>query len=330
MKNRIFLLSSAALVLVGSNANAQAVPALDAASAPAQTAPAQAVPAAPSYPSYAPPALAPAMGANPRLTARERASVEIAESWTQNATRPATGTEGAVVFGFGETLPSIVCAPLHVCSVMLQAGETVNDINLGDSVRWKVSPAKSGNGMDAVTHVLVKPTDAGLQTNLVITTDRRTYVLKLVSHRTDWMPRVAFSYPEEVRAEWENFLANQRAEQAVAEARALDHQRATIIPEAARSVADLDFGFRLTGDNPSWRPLRVYSDGSKTYIQFPTALENALAPALVAVGPGDTAEVVNYRIDGNRYIVDHVVDRVALISGVGRRQTRVDIVRSAE
>lgn len=321
---KTLILSAALLALLPAAAIAQtAVPALDTSAAP----PPPPSASGPAYPNYAPPLPAPAMGANPRLSQRERAGVSIAQAWSGNSARPATGTEGAAIFGFGETLPSIVCAPLYVCDVMLQKGETINDINLGDAVRWRVSPAKSGTGADAVTHILVKPTDAGLTTNLVVTTDRRTYVLKLVSHRTDWMPRVAFEYPDEQRKAWDEFLANQRAEQAVAAARAMDLHRATILPETNQSVTTLDFGFKITGDRPAWRPLRVYSDGSKTYIQFPPSMTNGQAPALVGVGAGNATEIINYRVDGDRYVVDQVLDRGALISGVGRNQVKVEVLR---
>lgn len=329
------LIVSAALSAFATAAAAQSVPALDtsapAGAAVAPAAAAAAAPAQPAFPRYAPPMIPTVMGANPRLTERERAGLAIANAYEGGTARPATGTEGAAIFGFGETLPSIVCAPLYVCDVMLQAGEVVNDINLGDSVRWRVSPARSGAGADAVTHVMIKPTDAGLDTNLVITTDRRTYVLKLVSHRTEWMPRVAFSYPDEQRREWETFMANQRAEQAVVAARELDFQRATVLPQTdGMSVANLDFGFRITGDDPAWRPLRVYSDGQKTYIQFPPSMTNGAAPALVGIGAGNSTEIVNYRVDGDRYVVDQVLDRGALISGVGRRQVKVEIQRAGE
>ena len=96
---------------------------------------------------------------------------------------------------FGSTLPTIVCAPLYVCDLALQEGEAVNDLNVGDSVRWKITPATQGAGDTLITHVMIKPTDVGLVTNLVITTNRRTYIVKLVSRERDWMPRVAFDYP---------------------------------------------------------------------------------------------------------------------------------------
>jgi len=36
-------------------------------------------------------------------------------------------------------------------------------------------------------------------------------------------------------------------------------------------------------------------------------------------------EIVNYRVIGDRYVVDKVLDEAALIVGVGSKQTRVTI-----
>jgi type IV secretion system protein VirB9 len=97
----------------------------------------------------------------------------------------------------------------------------------------------------------------------------------------------------------------------------------------------LDFGFRISGDDPSWRPLRVYTDGRKTYIQFPRSLGFGTAPALVGLAhdgswfSDPTEEMVNYRIVGDRYVVDQVLDRAELVTGVGSGQTRVLIARDS-
>lgn len=280
----------------------------------------------PSAPLHAPPPVA-ATVQRIKLTPRETQSVAISNNWQQNKSMPTAGDEGAVVFGFGTTLPTIVCAPLFICDLQLQAGEVVSDINIGDSVRWKISPAESGAAGQKVTHVLIKPTDAGLTTNLIVSTDRRVYVVKLVSEPKTWMARVSFSYPDEVKAEWDNFLAAQRAERAVAQAAQAVTRTATVLP-TGESIDRLDFGFDLRGDKPSWRPVRVYTNGRKTVIEFPKELRDDEAPALVGVGQGNEPEVINVRTKGNRWEVDYVVDHVALISGVGRHQVRVDIQRA--
>lgn len=263
-------------------------------------------------------------GTDSTLTPREAANVATAKRWVdgpRDASRElaAPGSNGTVVFRFGATMPTIVCAPLYVCDIAFAPGEVVNTVQAGDPVRWKITPATSGVAPAMVTHAVVKPSDIGLTTNLLVTTDRRTYSLKLVSRKDDYMPSVAFSYPEDEAAQWAA-IAQQRAE----------HRAATVIPETGQSLATLDFGYRVSGDKPVWRPQRVYTDGVKTYVQFPRAMQADESPALVAIGADKKEQMVNYRLSGNAYVVDKVLDRAMLVSGVGRKQVRVDIDRTGD
>lgn len=263
-------------------------------------------------------------GTDSTLTDRESAHVALARRWIdgpRDASREqaAPGSNGALIFRYGGAMPSVVCAVGYICDIALQPGEIVNTVSIGDPVRWKVTPASSGAGANEVTHVVIKPSDIGLATNLLITTDRRTYALKLVSRRDDYMPSVAFSYPEDEAAAWAALAA--RREQ---------HRAANVLPDTGQQVSELDFGYRLTGDKPVWRPVRVYSDGAKTYIQFPRAMQTAESPALVAIGADKAEQMVNYRVVGDRYVVDKVLDQALLLSGVGRKQVRVKIERRAE
>ena len=138
-------------------------------------------------------------GPDARLTPKEQKGVAFGRDWAGNRDMAARGefSERRRVFVFGSTLPTIVCAPLFVCDLALEPGEGVNDLNVGDNVRWKITPASEGAGESLITHVIIKPTDVGLITNLVLTTNRRTYTIKLVSREKDWMPKVSFDYPDE-------------------------------------------------------------------------------------------------------------------------------------
>ncbi len=260
-------------------------------------------------------------GTDSVLTAREESNVATAKQYITGPAPltdlAAPGEAGTVVFRFGAVMPSVICAPLYVCDIALQAGEAVSSVQVGDAMRWRVVPAISGAGSAQVTHVVVKPTDIGLSTNMLITTDRRTYQIKLVSRKDDWMPSVSFSYPEDEAAQWAALRLQ------------ADKQKAeTILPETRQSIADLDFGFRMSGDNPKWKPVRVYSDGNKTYIQFPSSVASSEVPALVALDNKKNEQLVNYRMIGNSYVADKVLDRAMLISGVGRQQVKVRIDRT--
>lgn len=261
---------------------------------------------------------------NPTLTAQEKAALSIVRRWEDESAKglkPVPGPNGSVRFVFGAQQPSILCAVLQVCDVALQAGEQVNSIHLGDTARWTVEPAITGSGPSETQHLIIKPMDVGLTTSLVVTTDRRTYHLKLRSHRTEYMPQVAFTYPEESLAKWE----------AVRSREAQTRQDKTM-PKTGEYLGDLSFDYDLEGTAP-WKPVRVYNDGRKTIIEMPREMAQAEAPSLLVLGQAgglftdEEMVVVNYRVQGERYIVDSVFDRAILIAGVGSSQERVTITR---
>ena len=274
-----------------------------------------------ALPNHPPPALT-VLSPNTPLTPRERRATSIAQGWRSLQASPAPGTDGSVNFTFGASIPAVVCSPLYVCSISLQPGEVVNDIKAGDSVRWLISPSIVGTGANQQTIVTVKPTDAGLRTNLVIATTRRLYEIELVSNSTTYTDDVTFTYPEDAQTAWQQYRAEQQQQEQTVAATTL---------ATGQNLAALDFNFTLSGGQPAWRPLRVYSDGIKTYIQFPRSMLSGDAPALVALGDdgglfsSPTKQIVNYRVEGDTYVVDRVLSRAALISGVGGNQDEVQI-----
>lgn len=271
-------------------------------------------------------------GKNPELTAQEREALRLARKWgagsggasSANGIKPVADANGTVRFLYGAQQPSIVCAVLQVCDVALQAGETVNSIHLGDTARWLVEPAITGSGASETQHLIIKPMDVGLTTSLVVTTNRRTYHLRLRSHRTAYMPQVAFTYPDDAAAKWDALKRR--------DARARDE---ATLPQSGEYLGNLSFDYEVAGA-ARWKPVRVYNDGRKTIIELPAAIEQTEAPALLVVRKaGDlfTDEeniLVNYRVQGARYIVDTVFDKAILIAGVGSSQDRVTITRTGQ
>ena len=79
------------------------------------------------------------------LNAKEKQAVALARRWKSRAEMPQRGENGEVRFLYGATLPTVVCAPLQVCDLALQPGEIVNSVNVGDKVRWNISPGISGS-----------------------------------------------------------------------------------------------------------------------------------------------------------------------------------------
>jgi type IV secretion system protein TrbG len=145
---------------------------------------------------------------SPSVTASE--AVTMSDRWQKTGDMPAEGTDGRVVFSDGGGLPTVVCAPLRLCIVELQTGEKLTgEPQVGDSVRWRIEPASYGSGELTTPIIVIKPTAVGLDTNLVITTDRRSYYLRLMSNSQDYVARVSFDYPDDARAKWSIALQKQ-------------------------------------------------------------------------------------------------------------------------
>ena len=66
---------------------------------------------------------------------------------------------------------------------------------------------------------------------------------------------------------------------------------------------------------PPWCPIRAFDDGRKTYIQFPPKVSVTEAPPLFVMGTHGDAQLVNYRVKGDWYIVDRLFDSAELRIG---------------
>lgn len=189
--------------------------------------------------------------------------------------------------------------PSFVSTIFLEPGEAINAIAAGDTTRWMVTEAESESDVEPRAIVLVKPQGAGLRTNVVIVTDRRTYVVEALSRSGEnYTAQLAWTYPGPAMS-------------------------------GPGVLGALNFNYRVRtvrGRTPAWSPVRVFDDGAKTWIEFGASVAAAdLPPLFVLTGEG--AELVNYRVQGQRYVVDRIFDRAELRLGV-RTQTIVRVERT--
>jgi P-type conjugative transfer protein TrbG len=233
-----------------------------------------------------------------RVEAANRAAVrEPSRDGYVNAVQVYAWVEGA--------LYRLYTAPERVSEIALQPGESLI------SVRWVIGDTTSGGGAARRTHILVKPTAVGLRTNLVISTDRRVYHVELQSNSGTAMASISWTYPQDA------LLALSRAEGA----------SPPFLPAAGPNLESLNFGYSIEGDNPPWRPVRAFDDGSQVFIEFPANLAQGEAPPLFVRGTSGRAELVNYRVRGLYYVVDRLFGAAELRLGE-RRQQIVRIVRT--
>jgi type IV secretion system protein VirB9 len=77
---------------------------------------------------------------------------------------------------------TIQTSPRFLTTIQLRAGEKLIAKAAGDTVRWVLGETQAGAGETAQVTVFVKPIRPGLRTNIVLTTDQRTYLIDAVSN----------------------------------------------------------------------------------------------------------------------------------------------------
>lgn len=212
-------------------------------------------------------------------------------------------------------LYQVYAAPGQITDIALQPGEQLvgaGPVAAGDTVRWIIGDTISGTGNAQQVHIMVKPTRADLATNLIINTDRRTYHLELRATTATYMASVSWTYPQD-----ELIAVRGRARAAEAAA-----------PIAAGiALPALSFGYRISGDKPDWRPVRVFDDGVRTFIEFPQSIAQGEMPPVFVIGANGQGELVNYRVNGRYIIVDRLFAEAELRMGDRRSEQRVRITR---
>jgi len=260
------------------------------------------------------------------LTVREVEAVQLSRDWQERYSPAMLGYNGKVVYHFGESSASVITSPGDVTQIELQPGEMLvqDGIFIGDSVNWRIIPVAQGSGPDMVTHIIVKPAWANLETTMIAITDRRSYYFHLKSTEDQFMASVGFEYPEIEARRWHDYQSAVHTRE-VAQAAQREQNRIEVTDTIAPDLASLDFGYTLSGDTPAWLPVRVYNDGRQVYIQMPAALRQSDAPAFIELGNRDVEQVVNYRLRRDTFIVDKLFAKGMLVAGTGRNQHKVVI-----
>jgi type IV secretion system protein TrbG len=273
-----------------------------------------------------------------RLRRIDQEALSTAKTFHEGASAPSPelGDGGRVVFEFGRSVPRILCTPFRVCDIELQAGETVQGAPLvGDGDGWIIEPAFSGN----TPHVVVKPKIEGISTNLAVYTNKRVYHLELQATRSDLMPQVSFSYPEDRQAKWLALAQNRGVLSAAgagerasggAQAPGSDYE-ITVTPGA------LNFNYEVKKEGRwlmrrriDWLPLRAFDDGEKTFVEMPRKILARELPVLFVRDGDGKDKIVNYRVKGKYFVVDRLFEHGVLVKGIGWRQERVGVHREGD
>jgi type IV secretion system protein VirB9 len=259
-------------------------------------------------PLHIPPAWTPARGGTAATTPVDR--VENANAAARIQPRREGYYNAIQIYPWSDgALYQVYAAPGQITAIALEPGETLTGagpIAAGDTARWIIGDTESGSGITRRVQVLVKPSRADITTNLVITTDRRIYMLELRAGEKPYMPAVAWAYPQPVGGGQQSVPAT------------------PVIPAAAAR----NYRYALTGGNPPWKPAAVYDDGRRVYVEFPRGIVQGEMPPIFVIGPDGEAQLVNSRIYQHILIVDRLFGAAELRLGGGDHQQTVRIVRT--
>ena len=267
---------------------------------------------------------------------------------------------GLVTFAYGSGIPTVVCALLELTDLTFEKGESILSVQLGDSVRWNIESAISGSANDSVEHLIVKPLEAGLKTSMLITTDRRTYHIRLKSTEADFMPAVVFSYPNSLKlpskkhygddsylqytsnydsnedhndySKTNSSLKNYSSVQNVSyegNSRPALNVAATYNDNTQRR----NYNYSVDGDSKII-PQNVYDDGKRTFIVMNNPINSSYLPVLQEISSEsflffgeDKTNTINFTYFDNTFVVDGIYSHLRLISKNGEEKQSADVVR---
>ena len=267
---------------------------------------------------------------------------------------------GLVTFTYGSGIPTVVCALLELTDLAFEKGESILSVQLGDSVRWNIESAISGSANDSVEHLIVKPLEAGLKTSMLITTDRRTYHIRLKSTEADFMPAVVFSYPNSLKlpskkhygddsyfqytsnydsnedhndySETNSSLKNYSSVQNVSyegNSRPALNVAATYNDSTQRR----NYNYSVDGDSKII-PQNVYDDGKRIFIVMNNPINSSYLPVLQEISSEsflffgeDKTNTINFTYFDNTFVVDGIYSHLRLISKNGEEKQSADVVR---
>lgn len=182
-------------------------------------------------------------------------------------------------------------------SVAFADDEHIENVAIGDSASWQVTPNKRANLL------FVKPLAPRARTNMTVVTDRRTYFFDLVAAPgASPLYVLRFTYPDEPKPVVQ-LAGAMTAEEALA--------AAAPPVEAPIDPATLNFAWRTKGKE-YLLPSRIYDDGNATYLTWPA---KASLPAMQIKNEKGVEGPVNYAVRGDVIVIDGVPDVIVLRSG---------------
>ena len=185
----------------------------------------------------------------------------------------------------------IYCRTGYLTDIQLHEGEKIKFVGGGDTSAW----ALNSTTVDKTPHLYIKPVVDTSTTNIIITTDKRSY--QLIVNSSNWYnPMVKWVYDQE--AQQMNLLQQKRDEEEVTD-------------NLKVSYDQLNFDYKIKNNGAKDTPTMVLDDGEKTIIKFKKS--SSKLPALFVRERGKKGvTLVNFKVKDNCFILDRLIDEAEL------------------
>lgn len=214
---------------------------------------------------------------------------------------------------YNDSVYEVFTTPDFISTIKFKEDEEILHIACGDTDNWNIEQTKGGE-KDS-TYLYIMPVDTDLVTNLSVITTKRAYNFTLYSTKHTFNPMVRFTYPldhnsmsydlskiTKVKSVKEKVVENGDEE--------ISKRNDKIV---VSHIDDVDFNYMVSSGNYAFTPTKVYSNLVQTVIEMKDTLVES--PVLFVRGESGDYEVVNYKQDGNRILVDRKIKQAALKLG---------------
>jgi type IV secretion system protein VirB9 len=182
----------------------------------------------------------------------------------------------------------------YAVTVEFGAGERIENVSIGDSLAWQVTPNRRANLL------FLKPIDHAAPTNMTVVTNLRAYTfnLRIRGKGRGGGPLIfalKFDYPEP----------------------AMVAADAPVPPPPPEPPKDINHAYSYQG-SAKGLPVRVFDDGRSTYFSFAESVDY---PAIFAVDPDNKEAAVNVAQRDGYVVVDRLA--CAFVLRRGAEVTRI-------
>lgn len=216
-------------------------------------------------------------------------------------------TGGVSEFDYDENYQyPVFTKKLSMTTIILNNDEvmTTDDVFLSDSKTWEITgdvwPGEDGERQ----LIMIKPLKEGLETDMLVVTNKRLYKFILYSTKNDYQPMVRFKYKEE-----RHFITSNTK-------KAKPEKVVTAYEQADPDLISYNYKIQIPifQKNKSLVPDLVYDDGSFTYIRLNEEVLQKDMPVIYENG----RDIVNYELHPyvhNLLIINKLVTKVTIRLG---------------